>query len=79
MRNNLTPRVSLGGHPVHVMTANDREIVIAPTSDQFSGSLSIETEPGQITELAIDLPSPSRERKIESNGQNGDYDSGGAS
>ena len=79
MRNNLPPRVSLGGQPVHVMAANDREIVIAPTSEQFSGSLSIETEPGQTTELAIDLASPSRERKVETNGQNGDDDSGGAS
>jgi len=64
MRNNLLPRVSLAGQPVNVMAANEREIVIAPRSDQLSGTLSIETEPGQIAEMSINLPA--RERKPES-------------
>lgn len=55
MRHGL-PRVSLAGQPVSVLEASDREILIAPESHQFSGTLSIETAPGQVAQMAIDLP-----------------------
>ena len=79
MRNNLLPRVSLAGQPVNVMAANDREIVIAPNADQLSGMLSIETEPGQITEMSIDLPAPKRVTKTESKQADANDDTGGES
>jgi len=79
MRNNLLPRVSLAGQPVNVMAANDREIVIAPSADQLSGMLSIETEPGQITEMSIDLPAPKRVTKTESKQADANDDTGGES
>ena len=79
MRNNLLPHVSLAGQPVHVMAANDREIVIAPNAEQFSGTLSIETEPGQIAEMSINLPAPRRERKTETTQEVATDDSGGES
>ena len=79
MRNNLLPRVSLAGQPVNVMAANDREIVIAPNGDQLSGTLSIETEPGQITEMSIDLPAPKRRASTQSLVEEANDDTGGES
>jgi hypothetical protein len=58
------PRVSLGGQSVNVLEASDREILIAPEAHQFSGTLSIETAPGQVAEMKIDLP-PGSVRKKE--------------
>lgn len=49
------PRVSLAGEPVNVLEASDREILIAPEPHQFSGTLAIETAPGQVAEMAINL------------------------
>jgi hypothetical protein len=57
------PQVSLAGHPVSVLEANDREILIAPKSHQFSGTLSIETEPGQVVQTILDLPPGLAEKK----------------
>ena len=58
------PRVSIGGHPVNVVKATHREILIAPEAHhQLSGTLSIETEPGQVAEMPIDLASAFRRRQ----------------
>lgn len=71
------PRVSLGGQAVNVLEASDREILIAPESHQFSGTLSIETAPGQLAQLKIDLPQSALPQKISlqeaaPNGDGGD-------
>jgi hypothetical protein len=55
---NGTPHVFIGGHPVSVLQASDKEIVIAPTPQQFSGTLSIETAPGSVAEMSFDLAPP---------------------
>lgn len=52
---NAAPRVSIGGEPVGVLSANDREIVIAPGHHQFSGMLSVETAPDELAEVAFNL------------------------
>lgn len=52
---NGAPKVSIGGEPVGVLSASDREIVIAPNQNQFSGMLSVETAPDQLTEVAFNL------------------------
>ena len=52
---NGAPRVSIGGEPVGVLSANDREIVIAPAHNQFSGMLSVETAPDDVAEVAFNL------------------------
>lgn len=52
---NGAPRVSIGGEPVGVLSANDREIVIAPGQNQFAGMLSVETAPDELAEVAFNL------------------------
>lgn len=52
---NGAPRVSIGGQPVGILSATDREIVIAPEQNQFSGMLSVETAPDQLAEVAFNL------------------------
>jgi hypothetical protein len=49
------PRVSIGGQAVNVLKASEQELVIAPASHQFAGTLSIETAPGSSSEIAFDL------------------------
>ena len=49
------PKVQIGGEPVSVLQANDREILIAPQPHQLSGILSIETSPSYSAEAAFDL------------------------
>ena len=50
------PHVSIGGHSVKVLSATDRELLIAPESHhELSGMLSIETAPGSVAEMAVDL------------------------
>ena len=56
------PRISIAGQAVHVLEASDREIVIAPEYHQFSGTLSIETAPGQTAEMTINLPALARKK-----------------
>src|SRR5262249_9013583 len=54
MRNN-PPRVSIGGQPVSVLRASDREVLVAPGPHQFSGTLALATGPERATEMAFDL------------------------
>jgi hypothetical protein len=49
------PRVTIGGEPVSVLTANDGEIVIAPLAHQLAGELTIATSPDHVTSTAFDL------------------------
>jgi hypothetical protein len=49
------PKVQIGGEPVSVLQASDREVLIAPREHQFGGILSIETEPNLATQAAFDL------------------------
>jgi len=52
---NGAPRVSIGGDPVGVLSATDKEIVIAPQPHQFSGMLSVQTGPDQLAEMMFNL------------------------
>ena len=49
------PRVSIGGEPVNIVRAHDRELLIEPKAHQFAGTLSIETAPGSSAEMVFDL------------------------
>src|SRR5262245_37886067 len=49
------PRVAIGGQPVSVLKADEREVLIAPQPHQFSGTLSIETAPDSSTAMSFDL------------------------
>lgn len=60
---NEQPRVSIGGEPVPVLNASDKEILIAPMAHQMGGAIEIETAPGMATALEFD-------------GSNGGYASG---
>jgi hypothetical protein len=49
------PRVTIGGQPVAVVNATDREIVIAPQPHLLSGTLAVEVAPGVVTESEFDM------------------------
>jgi hypothetical protein len=50
-----SPTVRVGGEPVTVLQASAKEIVVAPLAHQMSGTLSVETAPGLMAEMAFDL------------------------
>jgi hypothetical protein len=59
-----TPDVRIRGERVAVLKANNRELLLAPTSTQLAGTLSIETEPGNKIETELMLePPPTPEGK----------------
>jgi hypothetical protein len=49
------PKVEIEGEPVSVLSATERELLLAPKPHQFSGRLTIETEPSYATQMAFDL------------------------
>lgn len=69
---NGVPKVSIGGEPVGVLSANDREIVIEPGQNQFSGMLSVETAPDQLAEVAFNLRAGTGARNVNVAPENGD-------
>ena len=50
-----TPKVAIGGQPVSVLKASEREVLIAPMAHQFAGTLTIETAPDARADAAFDL------------------------
>jgi hypothetical protein len=49
------PRVTLGGEAMAVVSATDRELLIAPKADQWSGELAVTPPTGPVIALAFDL------------------------
>jgi len=49
------PTVRVGGEPVTVLQASAKEILAPPLAHQMSGTLSVETAPGLMAEMAFDL------------------------
>jgi hypothetical protein len=49
------PRVLIGGEAVSVLSADEREVVIAPKPHQLSGQLTIATTPELVSSTAFDL------------------------
>ena len=49
------PRVTLGGETMAVVSASDRELLLAPRAHQWSGELSVVPPDGPATTLAFDL------------------------
>jgi hypothetical protein len=49
------PKVDIEGEPVSVLQATERELLLAPKGHQFSGVLTVETEPSYLTQTAFDL------------------------
>jgi hypothetical protein len=49
------PRVMLGGEAMAVVSATDRELLIAPKAHQWSGELAVTPPAGPATALAFDL------------------------
>lgn len=54
----LAPRVTIRGESVPVLHASEKEIHIAPRAQLMSGTLSIEVEPGVVTEMELNFPEP---------------------
>jgi hypothetical protein len=52
---NGPPRVLIGGQAVSVLSADDREVIIAPKPHQLSGQLTISTSPELSSSTAFDL------------------------
>jgi hypothetical protein len=65
MRPPMLPAVSIGGRPVGVVRASERELLLAPQAGQMSGDLVVEPEPGRRAVLAFDLRSHWREASRE--------------
>jgi hypothetical protein len=53
------PEVRIGGEPVNVIRAGERELLVRPMAHQLSGRLEIETEPGTVIETELELAGPS--------------------
>jgi len=49
------PRVTVGGEPVSVVRAGEREVVIAPQAHQMAGELIIEPAPQRAAAMTFDL------------------------
>lgn len=49
------PRVTVGGETMAVVSASDRELLLAPQAHQWSGELSVTPPTGPATALAFDL------------------------
>lgn len=49
------PRVTIGGEPVSVVRASEREVVLAPQAHQMHGELTIAPEPNLASSMAFDL------------------------
>jgi len=49
------PDVTIAGQPVSVLSADDREVVIAPAPHQLAGELRLRTPAGQSAATAIDV------------------------
>jgi hypothetical protein len=49
-----TPVVRLRGQPIPVLRATPQEIVAAPPSNDLSGTLALEVEPGVVLEAVIE-------------------------
>ncbi|MBD1844528.1 IPT/TIG domain-containing protein [Cyanobacteria bacterium FACHB-63] len=57
LKQDQDPSVRIGGEPVTVLEANDRELLVAPLSHQMSGALEVETAPGIIATTELNPPS----------------------
>lgn len=55
LANGSMPRVTIGGQPVGVVRAGEREILLTPSVGQMSGELMVETGYGQPATAAFDL------------------------
>ncbi|CAN7557307.1 hypothetical protein LJR225_004065 [Phenylobacterium sp. LjRoot225] len=51
----VSPYVAIGGRPVAVLKASDRELLIAPDAEQWAGELSIQPSPQLATTMGFDL------------------------
>jgi hypothetical protein len=78
MQKNL-PSVMIGGEPVNIVRANEREVVIAPLEHQMAGELTIAPSPQTVTAMAFDLrpywqqqSSENRDTNNESSNDKGD-------
>jgi hypothetical protein len=58
LKDGAPPRVSIGGKPVSVVQATDAELLLAPTSEQFAGQMSLAHDHRAPTELWFDQSSP---------------------
>ena len=54
LKDGVPPRVAIGGRPVGVVRASERELVLAPGSDQFAGQMSLAHDPQAPMELWFD-------------------------
>jgi hypothetical protein len=54
LKDGTPPQVSIGGKPVGIVRATDRELVLAPKLDQFAGQMSLSHGSGPRTELWFD-------------------------
>lgn len=67
MRGRL-PRVSAAGEPVHVIEASDHELLLAPLAHQLGGLVTVETEAGKSSEVALGAPAPANGHVSEPKG-----------
>ncbi len=64
LRDGAPPRVAIAGRPVSVIRAQDDELVLAPSPDQFAGQMSLEHHPRAPTELWFDQSVPAASRLV---------------
>jgi hypothetical protein len=69
LREGRPPAVTIGGRPVGVVQASDREIVLAPTLDQMAGEMSLAHDPRSPTQVWFDhQPAGNRAAATGANG-----------
>ena len=49
------PQVRIGDRPVSILSSSPRELLLAPSGDQWSGELAVEAAPTMATAMSFDL------------------------
>jgi len=55
LREGIMPRVTIDDRPASILKSSDKELLLAPSDNQWSGVLRVETEPEAITSMSFDL------------------------
>jgi len=55
VRGGAFPQVRIGDRPVSILHSSPRELLLAPTQDQWAGELAVEAAPTMATAMSFDL------------------------
>jgi len=59
----ILPKITIANRPIPVLKSTENELLLAPSSQQWSGELRIETDPDLVTTMSFDL-APAQETDV---------------